>query len=411
MLKKSIAFIALFTYLYPVAIIFLPLDTGRILHLISIAYIFLYKRAKISKEFYCIFSYTIPLFLLGIAATALYNDAYDFSLLIKLSSIVLYAFSAIMVVDLIAKASKSFSEYTILEWVIYAALVQAFLSFLLFFNPTLKDLYLGVVSQSETGEDIMQVQSTFRLIAVAKSQYANMAVMYGFALISAITLAFSGKSSFYNNRILFYSSLLVIFVAGFLSARTFFLLLFFAFCYFSYLLWHKKGVKVILYICLLGGFLIGIFFLSMFLLEDSEYSRTYQWAFEWYINMSETGSFETNSTNTLQSMYLFPDNLKTWWLGDGQFYNESGSFYMNTDVGYLRNLYYWGILGSISIYVVQFCYYRVVEKTANRFLLKRMCLFIILWTFAYNIKEFWFADLYWMLLLATFLKSRLLMNK
>ena len=405
MIKKGIAFFALFTYLYPVALVFLPLDTGRILHLIGIIYVFLYRDARISKEFFRFFLYTIPLIVMGWAATAIYNDACDFSLLMKIISIILYSFSSIMVVDLIANASKRFSVYTVFEWIVYAAVVQAILSLVLFVNPDLKDIYLSLVKQSETAEDIMLRQSAFRLIAVAKSQYANMAVMYGFAMLCAITLMFSGKSSFYRNKLLFYCSLLLIFVAGLLSARTFFLILFFAFCYFTYLLWIRKGLRMILHIGLIAGFLVGLFFASMSLLEDSEYASTYKWAFEWYINMSETGSFETKSTDTLQSMYILPDNLRTWWIGDGEFHTKNGGFYMNTDVGYLRNLFYWGLIGSFLIYAVQCMYCRTVMKATHVKLMKQLCFFVLLWVFAYNVKEFWFADLYWALFLAIFVKS------
>lgn len=411
MIKKGIAFLALFTYLYPVALVFLPLDTGRILHLIGIMYVVLYKAGKIDKKNFRIFLYTIPLVVMGIAATAIYNDAYDFSLLLKVIAIFLYSFSAIMVVDLIADASKSFSVYTVFEWIVYAAVVQAILSLILFVNPDLMDLYVSLVKQSEMIGDIMQTQSAFRLIAVAKSQYANMAVMYGFALLFAIALVFSGKSHFYRHKLFFYLSLLIIFIAGILSARTFFLILLWVSCYFIYLLWRKKGRKVIFYVGIISGCAIGLFFLSMSLLENSEYENTYKWAFEWYINLSESGTLETASTDKLQTMYIFPDNAKTWLFGDGQMHTEQGGFYMNTDVGYLRNIFYWGVAGAFMIYFVQCLYCKTVMKATNLPIMKSLCFFIILWVFAYNVKEFWFADMYWALLLATFIKSRVIKEK
>ena len=168
---------------------------------------------------------------------------------------------------------------------------------------------------------------------------------------------------------------------------------------------------MVLYIGVIGACFIGLFFVSMSLLEDSEYANTYRWAFEWYINMSESGSLETRSTNVLQSMYVFPDNSKTWWLGDGLFHTKEGGFYMRTDVGYLRNLFYWGLIGTFLIYFMQCLYCRIVMKTTELHIMKSLCFFIILWVFAYNVKEFWFADMYWALLLATFIKSRTIKEK
>lgn len=55
-------------------------------------------------------------------------------------------------------------------------------------------------------------------------------------------------------------------------------------------------------------------------------------------------------------MYVFPDNLKTWIIGDGYFSNpyntdpfyigtRSRGYYMGTDVGYLRFIFYFGLIG------------------------------------------------------------------
>lgn len=57
-------------------------------------------------------------------------------------------------------------------------------------------------------------------------------------------------------------------------------------------------------------------------------------------------------------MYIFPDNLKTWFLGDGYLNNPFDTepyytgidwhgYYQNTDVGYLRFIFYFGLFGLI----------------------------------------------------------------
>lgn len=403
---KFFAFISLFTYLYPVSIIFLPIDTGRILCGLGLIYVLLWKRYRINKGICPVFMYAFPLVLFAWVATTIVNDAYDFSFIKKVVAIILYCFSAILVVDLIRKSVKQYTEFTILEWIIGAAIVQALLSFLLFLLPSLKDVYLEMVKMDETAEGIMMSQSAFRLIAVAKSQYANMAVMYGFALICGITLFFSGKPCFFQHKIVFGLSMLIIVIAGILSARTFFLIAGISFMYFCYLLWCKMKWKAVFFIVITTICVIGIFFICLLLLKNSEYENTYKWAFEWYINLSEGGELETSSTNTLQSMYVFPETVKTWWLGDGKFHTKFGGFYMNTDVGYLRNLYYWGICGSILMYVIQFRYFKLVFNLTNENIMKGMCITFLLWTYLYNIKEFWFADIYWALLLIALLKGK-----
>lgn len=65
-------------------------------------------------------------------------------------------------------------------------------------------------------------------------------------------------------------------------------------------------------------------------------------------------------------MYIWPDNAKTWIIGDGYFNNPvnvdpyytseiTEGFYKNTDVGYLRFIYYFGVIGLLlfSFYFIE----------------------------------------------------------
>lgn len=85
-----------------------------------------------------------------------------------------------------------------------------------------------------------------------------------------------------------------------------------------------------------------------------------RFAFEAFFNLVENGEFSTSSTDKLQTMYVFPDNLKTWLIGDGYFSSPRdvdpyfvgklvGGYYMGTDVGYLRFIFYFGIIGLLAI--------------------------------------------------------------
>ena len=89
-----------------------------------------------------------------------------------------------------------------------------------------------------------------------------------------------------------------------------------------------------------------------------------RFGFEGFFSLAETGKWETNSNNRLQGMFILPDNPKTWIIGDGYFdnpytdpyYNGDNptEYYKGTDVGYLRFIYYFGIIGLISFVVFFF---------------------------------------------------------
>lgn len=84
-----------------------------------------------------------------------------------------------------------------------------------------------------------------------------------------------------------------------------------------------------------------------------------RFGFEGFFSLFEKGYWETNSNNVLENMYRFPESLKTWIIGDGYFDNPTGDpyytgymwkgFYMGTDVGYLRFIFYFGLIGLLAI--------------------------------------------------------------
>lgn len=88
--------------------------------------------------------------------------------------------------------------------------------------------------------------------------------------------------------------------------------------------------------------------------------RLFRFAFEGFFSLVEKGHWETTSTDKLQTMVVFPETLHTWVIGDGYFENSRNDinylgdateegFYMGTDVGYLRFIFYFGIVGLIPI--------------------------------------------------------------
>lgn len=90
-----------------------------------------------------------------------------------------------------------------------------------------------------------------------------------------------------------------------------------------------------------------------------------RFAFEGFFSLVETGRWQVNSNDVLVSMYVFPDNPKTWIIGDGYFNNPRSDpnflgevthgFYMYTDVGYSRFLFYFGFIG-LAIFSLMILY-------------------------------------------------------
>ncbi|MEP6465881.1 MAG: hypothetical protein ABJB05_06230 [Parafilimonas sp.] len=125
-------------------------------------------------------------------------------------------------------------------------------------------------------------------------------------------------------------------------------------------------------------------------------------SFELFINYSQTGKFSTASTSVLESMYVFPKTLKTYIIGDGQYYinpgDRSSAYYMHTDVGYLRLLYYFGLTGMAFYFLLQYFVIRnAIMRNAGNKDLKRFFLFCLLFCLILNSKAF--ADLFFLIVL------------
>ena len=93
------------------------------------------------------------------------------------------------------------------------------------------------------------------------------------------------------------------------------------------------------------------------------------------------------------NMFVFPNNLKTWLIGDGYFDNPYGrdpyytgpiwhGFYQQTDVGYLRFIFYFGIIGMLffAFYMCKAAWI-CVKRFPNQWLLFVAVLFLnyIIW--------------------------------
>jgi hypothetical protein len=92
-----------------------------------------------------------------------------------------------------------------------------------------------------------------------------------------------------------------------------------------------------------------------------------EFGFEFFFHYKETGEIATSSSNSLFEMWsIWPKDLRTWIIGDGRFLDpdDPSFFYMRTDVGYARFVFYCGLLG-LSLFVCFFV--QLYKMLLNRF--------------------------------------------
>lgn len=122
-----------------------------------------------------------------------------------------------------------------------------------------------------------------------------------------------------------------------------------------------KSLGTVKLFALSVGLIIILVGLAIFLYNtNARFHENLRFAFEGFFNLFETGEYQVDSNSKLMTMYVWPDNFKTWIIGDGYFNNPRGDinyvgnsttlgYYMGTDVGYCRFIFYFGIIGLIAI--------------------------------------------------------------
>lgn len=113
----------------------------------------------------------------------------------------------------------------------------------------------------------------------------------------------------------------------------------------------KKAFKIILiFIITAAVCIIPILILSKYVTQVKYWV---DWAFELIISLFGGNKSGVGSLDSLWSMFKFPTNPKTLFFGDGRYFDsEIIAYYMKIDVGFLRAIYYYGIIGMIANYAL-----------------------------------------------------------
>ena len=101
-----------------------------------------------------------------------------------------------------------------------------------------------------------------------------------------------------------------------------------------------------------------------------------RFGFEAFFNWVETGEFRTSSTDTLNTMWIWPADWKTWLIGRGTF----GIYDNGTDIGYCNFVFYCGLVGMV-IFSIYFLYgHLVLNRKFNNFLVPSLFLIVLTFT-------------------------------
>ena len=230
---------------------------------------------------------------------------------------------------------------------------------------------------------------THRLMGLGQA-FWGAGINYGVDILIITMLPDLKNSLIYKNKILYWSITAIIILAGILSARTFFISFLFVVLYF--VLMRKNIIQTIInsykYILI-----IPIFFFLYQMLESQlgalRFRAVESFVFELFNNYEETGEIESGSTNILKNMYsILPTSTKTWVIGDGHYQNPDGSYYMHTDIGHSRQIFFYGLIGLITYWLVLLYVYIICQRQYRLPAIKIFIWVFLLFEFILNFKAF-----------------------
>lgn len=367
MIKTFSAFL-IFLFLYPFSLAVFPQLTSRLILalfgtvLIGIRIINMAAKRKIVVKKKIMGIYVAAFVVSAVALfSSFYNNQADFEF-VTLPISITVAFFAVYFIYSVDKKFIVPTERFVIESIILAVTFQCLLSFILFLRPDIQDAVYSLVSTSELRLSKIEELSGGRIIGFGRSFfeagiYNGMALMFIAYCIRYYKLSNKELSKF----VILYA---FIFGIGMMMARTTLvgaalsLLILLSSNNFNLRSVSRKKLKFFSMLIIVPLGMVYLF-LTLFPGFVQNLERLFRFGFELFINLSETGSLETTSTTGMFEMYIFPDNMKTWLIGDALWddpFSDGTSFYMGTDIGYSRMIFFFGIIGTLCFFIYQYIF-------------------------------------------------------
>lgn len=376
-------------YFFPFEFTFLPgintkmamAGVGLILVIVQLAR---QGRSLINKDIFNLAIMAGVVSLIGFFSV-IWNDTHDYTYATYIISMLVWLAGAYVVVQAIKRFHGNVSVELVCKYLVVVCLAQCLIAFTMTQYPPLKDFvdsFLGSTGFMGKMEDRMY--GIGASLDVAGSRFSVILVMIVYLLFKMAT---TDQKKYLG---VYWGIFIVIAVIGNMISRTTTVGVIMSLAYLCYIT-RIYTFRMDLNMRYVWGWFIGILLVAISIMvygyhTNPSFQENLRFGFEGFFSLVEKGKWEVHSNEILKNMYVFPDNLKTWIIGDGYFDNpyyaepyytgpKWGGFYQGTDVGYLRFLFYFGVMGLMAFSVFM-C--KVAQVCMNRFTSYKSLFFVIL---------------------------------
>lgn len=308
----------------------------------------------ISKDFFMISLYALGVSFASYLSMTL-NNSMDGAYLSYLVTMWVWLGAAYFVVNFIKVVHGKVTVELICFYMIAVGALQCLLAISMDMYAPLKNF----VDSFLAGEGFMgkmkgRLYGIGCAVDVAGGRFAVLLVMIAFLLPTMFY-----KKNAYQYVIPLLVAFGIIAVIGNMIGRTTTVGMLLAIAYWAYVLLMNKVVmgkeRNLMISWIVGGiFVVMIISVSLYNVSDF-WQKYFRFGFEGFFSLVEQGTWHVQSNELLKQGLIFPDNVRTWIIGDGYMgamandpYYQGDlfyGFYMGTDAGYSRFLFYFGLIG------------------------------------------------------------------
>lgn len=324
------------------------------------------RSAQIDED---IFSVSLWAALVSLASliSMVLNNTPDDSYLGYVVSMWVWLAAAYFVVNVIKFTHGTVTVEKVCVYLISVGVLQCFLAIAIDAIPAVKTVVDSVLNgEGFMGKNENRLYGLGCALDVAGTRFSALLVMIAFLLPKA-----AQKEKGQLHIALLLAAFCVITCIGSIIGRTtvvgvgLSLVYLFYTCYFKRNISEEARIKLTRWV--VGGMCAGIVVAVGLYNFSPQWQNYFRFGFEGFFSLAETGHWEVRSNTQLVNQFIFPDNAWTWLVGDGHMAPTTidpyyvgkvwTGFYMGTDVGYSRFLFYFGLMGLIifSLFFVKVC--------------------------------------------------------
>ena len=321
------------------------------------------RNALINKDF-LVLSILAALVSLAGLVSVIYNGTPDFAYATYIISMWVWASAAYVVVSLIRWVHGTVSVYLLCNYLIVLSVSQCVLALTMDFSEPVKSFIYSLQEESVGNfyEEKRRLSGLGAGLDVAGSRFSAVLVMLSFLCVNYFRQV-------KPHLLLYIWAFVIIAVIGNMIGRTTTVGMSIAILYFivGSVLYMSNKDRNYIWLWISSILIIAVPLLIYGYYNIPELYQNMRFGFEGFFSLAEEGRWEVHSNELLKQGYIFPDNLKTWLIGDGYFgttnidpyytgVNWKG-FYMGSDVGYSRFLFYFGLAGltAFSVFMMKTC--------------------------------------------------------